>query len=979
MKSLAKRVIKGLFSERLSVDRWLPVTTLWELYLERIQTSMEFPLFLEGLNAFHDKVEVVERNELVCRLIDQRFCRGRLRDCIGDLSDEILADLAKVVAEEDWHIPGKSDDPYALLKNYLFQIFKRAYDENKLFVSDRFLIFNTGLYDKSRRNVYYGLLEKREEGDGAPYSFYAWRPEKHIPEWEGVLPASVDFLEMLSPYNPNHQHTVDYEHIAISNRRRLDFLNVPNSDAEGRELLLSLLEGCVQASFRRAKARDFKAIPTYFTSQNRVEKVQYLIPLYYDNKPKAALVLNIKKDRYDIETVLTLEMAYQNARVINNINQTWIKEVFSSSKEGVKEETKRVQALLNDAEGGRADAWLQLARMYDTGDGVSINLERAFSCYRNAAKAGVIKAFRYLGECYLHGRGVVRDEYLAKRAFVEGAINDDVDCQYELAKILLQTPHTKRHQQAVIWADKAAEQGHLKAAELLGECYLNGWGIKKDRQKGVVYLEKACLQNSLSALEVLGKYYLDRRYWRKAIECLKKGSSQGSVVCCGLLADVYYQGNGVTKDVGLALDYLRQAQSLDPEHPLVCYLWGLFYMNGVGVKKDSLKAYQSFLKAFKGDGFVGYVSLGICFQDGIGVDKDCLKAVEFFKMGALLGYCNAQNLLGICYKEGTGVEQSYTEAVKWFRKSAEQGDAGAQYMLGFCYYEGKGVEQSYTEAVKWFRKAAKQGDLDGLYFVGLCYVEGVGVEQSYIEAVKWFRKAAEQGHADAQYNLGYCYYDGLGLEQSYTEAVKWYRKAAEQGDASAQGNLGCCYYSGKGVEQSYTEAAKWFRKAAEQGHAAVQNILGRCYFRGEGVEQSYAEAAKWYRKAAEQGDANAQRNLGVCYDKGHGIEEDNAEAVKWVRKAVEQGNGRAQKVLGDFYKEGRGVEKSLVKALEYYCKSAEDGDEEGQYALGCCYEHGEGCVASMDEAVKWYRKAAKQNYALADDALKRLNVQKDNS
>ena len=327
----------------LSETAWVDVYTLYKEHAEQ----MTFTSFVDKLRQENEKMEFVERQDvLMCRSIDQRFYRGQLKDYMGSLSDEVLSSLAKVVAKEDWRIPGKPDAPYALLRNYLFQTFKRAYYENKICASERFLIFNTGLYDKSRRNVYYGLLEKRENGAKPPYSFYAWRPEKHIPEWKGELPKSANYL--IQPYNPQLEHKIDLDHIGETNKGRIDFL--ANVSESGQ---MPLLDGCIQDSIRRAKARDFAAIPTYYTSKKKeaeIEKVQYLIPLYYDNVPRAALVLNPQKDRYDIETVLTLEMAYQNARVINNINHTWLGNVFSQKHKDISEplNSSKQHAPLND-------------------------------------------------------------------------------------------------------------------------------------------------------------------------------------------------------------------------------------------------------------------------------------------------------------------------------------------------------------------------------------------------------------------------------------------------------------------------------------------------------------------------------------------------------------------------------------------------------------------------------------------------------
>lgn len=64
--------------------------------------------------------------------------------------------------------------------------------------------------------------------------------------------------------------------------------------------------------------------------------------------------------------------------------------------------------LISDAGSGDLDAQLQLADLYESGFGVSVDLAQAAYWYRKAAEAGSAKAQNLLGQFFINGKGIAR-------------------------------------------------------------------------------------------------------------------------------------------------------------------------------------------------------------------------------------------------------------------------------------------------------------------------------------------------------------------------------------------------------------------------------------------------------------------------------------------------------------------------------------------------------------------------------------------
>ena len=310
-------------------------------------------------------------------------------------------------------------------------------------------------------------------------------------------------------------------------------------------------------------------------------------------------------------------------------------------------------------------------------------------------------------------------------------------------------------------------------------------------------------------------------------------------------------------------------------------------------------------------------NLATCYEYGLGTNKDSIQAFDRYLKAAKKGHIMAMNKVAQCYAIGYGTVQSTEESSKWFEKSLRKGSAEELLEVGWQYEIGNRLIQNYAQAMKCYTTAAEKGLVAAQMKLGDCYLTGTcGAQKNTTDAAKWYQMAANQGDGEATEILQLLsnkptsrdinrweqtgdkyYYGNYGVKIDYAEAIKWYRKAALMGHAYAQNDFGVCYGLGRGFNEDDVEAVKWYRKSAAQGCKYAQYNLGLCYDNGRGLNEDDVEAVKWYRKSAVQGYEYAQYNLGVCYECGSGINEDDVEAVKWYRKAAEQGHESAKKKL----------------------------------------------------------------------------------
>ncbi len=310
---------------------------------------------------------------------------------------------------------------------------------------------------------------------------------------------------------------------------------------------------------------------------------------------------------------------------------------------------------------GNPDAVFEKAYAFDSGQGVAKNEARALKLYEISAAQGDRVAQYNAGIYYLNGTG----------------------CEKNLTK-------------AFAWFLKAANNGYGNAMNKVGCYYAEGKGTEKNLAKAKEWLTKALqagAKDAAASIEKYGselggnvlseqkdKFYTDglaakkNKNYKSAFDLFSKGANLGNAKCQFQLGELYYYGNGVTKDHAKAVEQYKKAA--EQNHAAATY------------------------------------SLGYCCKMGNGVTKDFKKAVSYYEKAVDLGSADAMNGLGFCYEEGSGVDQDYGKAMELYTKAAEKNHARAQYHIANFYEKGCGVKKNWKTAKEWYEKAAANGDAD---------------------------------------------------------------------------------------------------------------------------------------------------------------------------------------------------------------------------------------------------------------------------
>ncbi len=146
----------------------------------------------------------------------------------------------------------------------------------------------------------------------------------------------------------------------------------------------------------------------------------------------------------------------------------------------------------------------------------------------------------------------------------------------------------KNKQTGLQWLEKAANGGNRFTQMMLGERYAQGIELEKDLNKAIYWYEKAAEsrhENAQEAYFELGKIYLLQENYPKAAEYLAKVAEERIGESGYLLGQLYEQGKGVTKDAAKAFELY-----LGAETPEAYLRLGEMSVEGIGTAKDITKA-----------------------------------------------------------------------------------------------------------------------------------------------------------------------------------------------------------------------------------------------------------------------------------------------------------------------------------------------------------------------------------------------------
>lgn len=234
--------------------------------------------------------------------------------------DKTIQLLADTAIKENWEYPGKREN--YILKNYMKYTFFKLQSESKVYTTDDYVLFNTGLFTPLYDPIYvYGEKSKNQNQQNySEWIFKGYMTEYDLGEL-GIyeLPGRADYFSDPSQliFDPTLKINIQYDHI-LNDARNIE--RIQNIDTKN---IQSLLIGEIDKTKKRVTANYQLAIPQYY--QN---KIQLLLPLCLEDgvTPDIALVITRSQNGkyYQGHTCITLDMAYNNARLIAKPENSWL-------------------------------------------------------------------------------------------------------------------------------------------------------------------------------------------------------------------------------------------------------------------------------------------------------------------------------------------------------------------------------------------------------------------------------------------------------------------------------------------------------------------------------------------------------------------------------------------------------------------------------------------------------------------------------
>ena len=196
---------------------------------------------------------------------------------------------------------------------------------------------------------------------------------------------------------------------------------------------------------------------------------------------------------------------------------------------------------------------------------------------------------------------------------------------------------------------QAAEQNDANGVYNLGMCYLNGYGVERNRAEALRLFRQAAEAGHPEAINNIGGFY------REGIE--------------------------VERDPAAAARWFLRSAELGNAYGQLNYALAL--QRGEGVARDVEKAVGVFRASAEQGNAEAMNAYGMCLFRGDGVPKDQAAAVAWYTRAARLGFPPAMENLAVCCERGAGgLEKSERAATVWkVRARAARGDSSAMAWL----------------------------------------------------------------------------------------------------------------------------------------------------------------------------------------------------------------------------------------------------------------------------------------------------------
>ncbi len=241
-----------------------------------------------------------------------------------------LDKLAGPAEKEPWDYKhATAPEPLPILRSYVRYTFRRLEEmEGGIGVSKNgeSAAFNTGLVTPNQEDIY-AFFRRNPRAGHQPWKLHGF---KKASDW--------DLIEEFGSSPPPLANYFDDPSVLLYDRRCELFISIDHVMEQiarfpkhlqsntyvARQLLIS-----AEATTKKRVYRNYKtAVPQYYRDKGGEGSVQLLVPICFEDPARADLALVVDKaeagDAYRGSTVLTLDMAYNNARLLARPNNEWL-------------------------------------------------------------------------------------------------------------------------------------------------------------------------------------------------------------------------------------------------------------------------------------------------------------------------------------------------------------------------------------------------------------------------------------------------------------------------------------------------------------------------------------------------------------------------------------------------------------------------------------------------------------------------------
>lgn len=465
----------------------------------------------------------------------------------------------------------------------------------------------------------------------------------------------------------------------------------------------------------------------------------------------------------DAEKALKILSKYSNS--VNKNANFELGKLYYHGTSIKRDYKKALKYFLVAADRGHVSSQDYVGDIYYFGNDVSIDYSEARKWYELAEKQGNIHASLQLGFIFFYGEGVDKDIKKAFRYFKQAADRGNARSQYMLHYFYFFEKDYKNYELGKQYLEKSAEQGDVLAQILLAKCYIGSFGFDEEDEKFVYWISKAADQGNPEAQRALGEAYLKLdneaalpKSYPDAIKWLEQAAAQNDLRALINLAEVYFDDEGIERDLVKTDHYLQRAEALfkereakdyndASEHDLIADL----YYRKAEDRTTRQKAFNHYCKALSFGNESSLYDVGwMYFINGYDSASLKLSSNELLLLmqnrAKSASSSNLSYLLGKIFYKGYRIKENKAEAEKWYLVSKEKGSLSACCGLAFYYINDK---REREKGFKLLEETYQKGSVEAARLLGLCYKNGIGVKKSRSKAKALLKEAASKGDEDA--------------------------------------------------------------------------------------------------------------------------------------------------------------------------------------------------------------------------------------